>query len=52
MIRKVTIDYRKKHSPGTLIITCRANGKIIYDRDGANHKLLDRQKKTPAARTR
>lgn len=45
MIRKVRVDYNSRKSPGTLTIICTAKGKIIYDRNRTNHKLLDRQKK-------
>lgn len=52
MIRKVTVDYNQRHPPGTLIISCSAKGKILYDRYQPNHKLVDKQKKAPAARQR
>lgn len=52
MIRKVTVDYNQRHAPSTLIISCSAKGKILYDRNRPTHKLIDRQKKTPTARQR
>lgn len=45
MIRKVTVDYNQRHPPGTLIISCSAKGKILYDRYQPNHKLVDKQKR-------
>ena len=51
MIRKVRVDYNRRHSPGTITIICSAKGRIIYDRNQTNHKLRDKQiKKVPRQR--
>lgn len=33
MIRRVRIDYRRKHPPGTLVIRADKRGKITYERE-------------------
>lgn len=33
MIRRVVVDYARKHPPGTLIIRADRKGRITYERD-------------------